>query len=159
MNKSKIMLAAVGGVIGVAVLAAAFLAWQSWSAVSEARDGGDSGDGLDTVVARAASLSRKDVYPCAENVKAIDANRERFEEWRDEAARLAALRDALVARLCVPGGRVRTPVAIEPGDVERHLPNLVPLLVAGEESETLAVQPKDGTSMGCPTAPESVSPR
>lgn len=35
MNKSKIVLAAVGGVIGVAVLAAAFLAWQSWSAVSE----------------------------------------------------------------------------------------------------------------------------
>ena len=93
MNKSKIVLAAVGGVIGVAVLAAAFLAWQSWSAVSEARDGGDSGDGLDTVVARAASLSRKDVYPCAENVKAIDANRERFEEWRDEAARLAARGD------------------------------------------------------------------
>ena len=93
MNKSKIVLAAVGGVIGVAVLAAAFLAWQSWSAVSEARDGGDSGEGLDSVVAKAASLSRKDVYPCAANVKAIDANRERFEEWRDEAARHAARGD------------------------------------------------------------------
>ena len=58
----------------------------------------------------------------------------------EESARLAALRDALVARLCAPGGRVRTPVAIEPGDVERHLPNLVPLLVAGEESETLVMR-------------------
>lgn len=93
MNKSKIVLAAVGGVIGIAVLAAAFFAWQSWSAVSEARDGGDSGEGLDSVVAKAASLSRKDVYPCAANVKAIDANRERFEEWRDEAARHAARGD------------------------------------------------------------------
>lgn len=93
MNKSKIVLAAVGGVIGVAALAAAFLAWRSWSAVSEARDGGDSGEGLDSVVAKAASLSRKAVYPCAASVKAIDANRERFEEWRDEAARLAARGD------------------------------------------------------------------
>ena len=90
MNKSKIVLAAVGGVIGVAALATAFLAWRSWSAVSEARDGGDSGEGLDSVVAKAATLSRKAVYPCAASVKAIDANRERFEEWRDEAARLAA---------------------------------------------------------------------
>ena len=93
MNKSKIVLAAVGGVIGVAALAAAFLAWRSWSAVSEARDGGDSGEGLDSVVAKAASLSRKAVYPCAASVKAIDANRERFEEWRDEAARIAARGD------------------------------------------------------------------
>lgn len=93
MNKSKIVLAAVGGVIGVAALATAFLAWRSWSAVSEARDGGDSGEGLDSVVAKAATLSRKAVYPCAASVKAIDANRERFEEWRDEAARLAARGD------------------------------------------------------------------
>ena len=93
MNKSKIVLAAVGGVIGIAALATAFLAWRSWSAVSEARDGGDSGEGLDSVVAKAATLSRKAVYPCAASVKAIDANRERFEEWRDEAARLAARGD------------------------------------------------------------------
>ena len=93
MNKSKIVLAAVGGVIGVAALAAAFLAWQSWSAKTEALEGGDSGEGLDSVVARAANLTRKDVYPCAESVKAIDANREKFEEWRDEAARLAARGD------------------------------------------------------------------
>ena len=90
MNKSKIVLAAVGGVIGVATLAAAFLAWKSWSAVSEALDGGDSGEGLDSVVARATSLSRKDVYPCAASVKALNANRERFEDWRDKAHRLAA---------------------------------------------------------------------
>jgi hypothetical protein len=90
MNKSKIVLAAVGGVIGVATLAAAFLAWRAWSAKSEALDGGDSGEGLDSVVARAASLSRKDVYPCAESVRALDANREKFEEWKDKAYRLAA---------------------------------------------------------------------
>ena len=90
MNKSKIVLAAVGGVIGIAALAAAFLAWRSWSAVSEARDGGDYGEGLDSVVARAASLSRKDVYPCAESVKALDASRERFEDWKNKAHRLAA---------------------------------------------------------------------
>jgi len=89
MNKSKIVLAATGGVIGVATLAAAFLAWQSWSAVSEARDGGDAGEGLDSVLSRASSLSRKDVYPCAESVKALNANREKFEEWKDEASRLA----------------------------------------------------------------------
>lgn len=90
MNKSKIVLAATGGVIGVATLAAAFLAWQSWSAVSEARDGGDSGEGLDSVLSRASTLSRKDVYPCAESVKAIEANREKFEEWKEEAGRLVA---------------------------------------------------------------------
>ena len=90
MSKSKIVLAATGGVIGVATLAAAFLAWQSWSAVSEARDGGDSGEGLDSVLSRASTLSRKDVYPCAESVKAINANRERFEEWKEEAGRIAA---------------------------------------------------------------------
>ena len=90
MNKSKIILFATGGVIGIATLVAAFLAWQSWSAVSEARDGGDSGEGLDSVLSRASSLSRKDVYPCAESVKALNANREKFEEWKDEAGRLAA---------------------------------------------------------------------
>ena len=88
MNKSKIVLAATGGVIGAAVLAAAFLAWRSWSAATEAAEGGESGEGLDSVVSRARGLVRKEVYPCAESVKAIDANREKFEVWKDEAARL-----------------------------------------------------------------------
>ena len=60
----RVFSATVRGIAGFAALAAAFLAWRSWSAVSEARDGGDSGEGLDSVVAKAASLSRKAVYPC-----------------------------------------------------------------------------------------------
>ena len=72
MNKNRLILAVIGGVIAVAVLVAAFLVWQAHSAKVAAREGDEEEgtDGLETVVNRAQTLSRKPIYPCAESVKA-----------------------------------------------------------------------------------------
>ena len=95
MNKNRLILAVIGGVIAVAVLVAAFLVWQAYSAKVAAREGDEEEgtDGLETVVNRAQTLSRKPIYPCAESVKALKTDREKISEWRTEALRFAARGD------------------------------------------------------------------
>lgn len=92
MNKSKLTLAVIGGVIGVAVLVMLFLVWNAYSAKSVALEGDeDEGvDGLETVEAKAASLSGKPVYPGKASVDAIESNRTVVVGWRDDALKLAA---------------------------------------------------------------------
>jgi len=94
MNKTKLTLAIVGGVFGVAALATAYLAYDAYAAKVAAIEGDDEGnDGLDTVVTRAETLSRKPIYPSVDSVKAVDGNRGVLEAWKDEAAKLAAAGD------------------------------------------------------------------
>jgi hypothetical protein len=94
MNKSKIILASVGGVIAVAVLAMAYFVWSGYAAKVAAIEGDDEGnDGLDTVVSSAQKLSRKPVFPSAASVKAIESNTTQLVEWKDAALKLAAAGD------------------------------------------------------------------
>ena len=93
MNKSKMILAATGGVIGVAVLAMAYLVWSAFSAKTAAMEGDDENEGLETVTANASRLSQKKPYPCDESVKAVASNEVVVSEWQAEAFKLAARGD------------------------------------------------------------------
>lgn len=93
MNKSKIVLAATGGAIGLAVLVMAFLVWRAFAAKTAAAEGDEENEGLETVVENANRLSRKPVYPCAESVKAIASNETSVAAWKDEAFKLASRGD------------------------------------------------------------------
>ena len=81
----------MGGVIGLAMLAAAYFTWSALAAKTAAMEGDDDEgvDGLETVVSKAQTLSRKPVYPCTESVKAIDADVVRVTDWQAEAKKLA----------------------------------------------------------------------
>ena len=91
MNKTRMTLAVMGGVIGLAVLAAAYFTWSALAAKTATMEGDDDEgvDGLETVVSKAQTLSRKPVYPCTESVKAIDADVVRVTDWQAEAKKLA----------------------------------------------------------------------
>lgn len=95
MNKTKIILAAIGGVIGVAVLGAAVFAYLSFAAKTAAMEGDDENgvDGLETVTEKAEQLSKKPVFPCADSVTVLTESREKIAEWKDEAFKLAARGD------------------------------------------------------------------
>ena len=93
MNKSKIVLAATGGVIGLAVLVMAFLVWRAFEAKVAATEGDEENEGLETVVGNANRLSRKPVYPCAASVEAIASNKASAAAWKDEAFKLASRGD------------------------------------------------------------------
>ena len=100
MSKNRVILAVIGGVIAIAVLVAAFLTWQAYSAKVAARDGDEEEgtDGLETVVGRAQTLSRKPIYPCKESVEALKADAETLSDWRTEALRFAARGDRPVEK-------------------------------------------------------------
>ena len=102
MNKNRMILAVVGGVIVLAVLATAYLTWSSWSAKTAAIEGDDDGEGLDSVVAAAEKLSRAPVYPCAESVKATEENAEKLAAWMADARRMAARGDRVFPKTTPP---------------------------------------------------------
>ena len=104
MNKSKIILSATGGVIGLLVLVMAYFVWSSFSAKTAAIEGDDEEgvDGLETVVGQANQLSRKPVFPCAASVREIESNRTQVAEWKDEAFKLASRGDRPVKKLTPP---------------------------------------------------------
>lgn len=95
MNKNRMILAIAGGIIGVAVLVTAFLAWSAMAAKTAAIEGDDDEGtlGLESVVAKAQSLSRQDIYPCAESVRMIESNAEQVVAWQDEALKLVSRGD------------------------------------------------------------------
>lgn len=95
MNKSKIVLIAIGGTTLVASLVALFFVYTASSAKTAALEGDfDEGtDGLSTVMAKATDLSRKSVFPCKKSVDAYKANRDKFDEWRSEALNVASRGD------------------------------------------------------------------
>ncbi|MCR5753083.1 MAG: Amuc_1100 family pilus-like protein [Kiritimatiellae bacterium] len=98
MKNTKVILAALGGIILVAVLGAGFFAWCEISAKTAAIEGDEDGnDGLETVQAKADKLSRKSVYPCDESLKQLKESRETVTAWRDEAFALASAGDRAVS--------------------------------------------------------------
>ena len=95
MNKTKIILAGIGGTVGLAVLVMAYFTWSAYSAKTAAAEGDDEEgvDGLETVVAKAETLSRKPVYPCAASLTVIESNRAAVVAWQKEATELATRGD------------------------------------------------------------------
>jgi hypothetical protein len=95
MNKNRLILAASGGVIGLAALVLAFLTWQGYSAKVAALEGDDEEgtEGLESVQAKAQTLSRKAVYPCPASARAIASNETCLADWRAEALKLASRGD------------------------------------------------------------------
>ena len=100
MNKTKMILAVTGGVIGLAVLVAAYFTWSAFSAKTAAMEGDDEEgtDGLETVQSKAQTLSRKPVYPCAESLREIESNRTAVVDWQKEAVKLASRGDRLIEK-------------------------------------------------------------
>ena len=103
MNKNRMILAVVGGVIGLAVLATAYLTWSSWSAKTAALEGDDENEGLETVVAKAEKLSRSPVYPCAESVKETEASATRLAQRMGSVRMLVAAGGYLIMILASVG--------------------------------------------------------
>lgn len=87
MNKSKIILASVGGATLVVSLVLAYLIWSAFSDKSEkAAD-------LESAVSTADRLSRLPVYPGPEGIKAYKENAETYSAWREEALKVASAGD------------------------------------------------------------------
>lgn len=95
MNKAKTILTVIGGVSALLILVMAYLAWSALNAKSAAIDGDDEEgiDGLDNVMQRATTLSRKTVYPCKQSLDEIASNRLLLAEWKDDAFKIAARGD------------------------------------------------------------------
>lgn len=93
MNKTKMTLIAVGGVLTVVVLAAAAFTYLSWAGKSAALAGDDETEGLEAVVDAVEQLSRKSVFPCAESVKILNDSRDDVQAWKDEAFKLVSRGD------------------------------------------------------------------
>ena len=95
MNKTKIILAGIGGVVGLALLVMAYFCWSAFSAKTAASEGDEEEgvNGLETVVAKAETLSRKPVYPCAASLTAIESNQAAVVAWQKEATELATRGD------------------------------------------------------------------
>lgn len=93
MNKTRIVLAATGGVIGLAVLVMAYFTWDAFSRKTAAFEGDDETEGLESYVSRVSSLIGKKPYPSAANKKRLDENRKVFEDWRSDTRRAAAVGD------------------------------------------------------------------
>ena len=104
MNKTKMILAGIGGAAGLVVLVLAFLVWQAFSAKTAAIEGDDEEgiDGLETVEARAQGLSRKPIYPCAKSVDAISVNQTAIDDWCKEGLELAARGDKVFEKTTAP---------------------------------------------------------
>lgn len=96
MNKSKIVLASLGGVVAAASLA---LAYMIWDAVSGK---GERVDELDGALASADRLVRLPVYPGKEGVEAYKANAAAYEEWREAADAFASAGDMVFEQTTPP---------------------------------------------------------
>lgn len=93
MNKTRIILAVSGGVIGLAVLVAAFFTWSAFSDKTAAFEGDEESDGLETVVGQLSGLMSKKPFPSPENARQIEANRQALEDWYAAVRQRAACGD------------------------------------------------------------------
>ena len=89
MNKSKIVLAAVGGVTLVASLA---LAYFIWSAMSERSERLDELAGAEQSL---INMMKLPVNPSPEAIKAYQANAETYDNWKDDAKKLVTTGDMI----------------------------------------------------------------
>lgn len=87
MNRMKVTLIAVGGVVVVASLTLAYLIW------TKAAAAGESADDFEVAVSDASRLTHGAVYPGNEAIREIVSNREICTSWKIEALALAARGD------------------------------------------------------------------
>lgn len=87
MNKTKVILASIGGVALVAALVLGYFIWDAFS------EKGDVVEELDAMVSAADRLTALPVYPGPEGVKAYDENHQTFENWREEATKVVSSGD------------------------------------------------------------------
>jgi len=99
MNKTRIILAATGGVLALAALVMAVLTWLAFAERTEALEGGEDGEGLAGAVSSVERLLTKKPFPSEENRRRLDDNRRKVEDWC-AAARHAASR----GDWCAPKG-------------------------------------------------------
>jgi len=78
----------------------AYFTWGAFSAKTVALEGDDEEgtQGLESVLEKARTLSRKGVYPCAASLKAIESNQTAIVEWQNEARKLAVRGDRVFAK-------------------------------------------------------------
>ncbi len=88
MNKSKIILSAIGGAALVAVLVLGYLAFSAWSERTTLAED------LDIAKQNVQRMNAAKVPPVEASVKAIDGNRDKLTTWRGEALALASRGDA-----------------------------------------------------------------
>ena len=93
MNKTRIVLAATGGVIGLVVLVMAYFTWGAFARKAAAFEGDDEKEGLETYVGRVSSLIGKKPYPSMANKKMMDENCKAFGEFRSELRHAASAGD------------------------------------------------------------------
>lgn len=95
MNRNKLILCVIGGVLGVAVLASAFFAWNAYSdkVVAMSGDEEEGIDGLENVLDKARQFSRKSIYPCGKSVAELESNTTSVAEWKADAMKLASRGD------------------------------------------------------------------
>jgi hypothetical protein len=120
MNKSKIILASVGGVALVASLALAYLIWSALS------DKGEKASELEGALQTAERLARLPVYPGPEGIAAYKENAETYEAWREEAVKIAAAGDMTFETTTPPAFKALLAdearrLSSLPGAVEGHL--------------------------------------
>ncbi len=87
MNKSKIILASIGGATLLVTLVMAYLIW---SAVSERSERLEE---LDGAVQTANKLSKLPVYPGPDSIKAYEENAAAYDAWREDARKVCAVGD------------------------------------------------------------------
>ncbi len=87
MNKTKIILAAIGGVCGVAALVLAYLIWDGLSQQDETREE------LETMRDAIVKHVKAAVKPVKSSVDAIEEQRKAYAEWTVEAQALAVRGD------------------------------------------------------------------
>ena len=98
MSKSRLILAATGGIIAVLALVAAAGAYFSFSAKVAAVEGDEESDGLDAVVAKVQKLARAGIHPCQKSVKELDENSGKVAEWLKAVRTGAAAGDRVYAK-------------------------------------------------------------
>ena len=104
MNKSKIILCAVGGVFVIAVGVLGYLAYDAFSSKSAAlTEGDDEGNaGLESVVGQIVSLSGKTPYPSDLNARRLTDNRQEVADWIKSVREFAARGDWCPDASCTP---------------------------------------------------------
>jgi len=120
MNKSKIILASVGGVTLLVSLA---LAYFIWSALSEK---GERSDELDGAIRAAVELSNLPIYPGPDGIQAYKTNAEAYVEWREEAMKVVTIGDIPSNTTTPPAMKARfveesRRLALLPGGVEGRI--------------------------------------
>lgn len=102
MNKTRIILAATGGVLALVVLVMAAMTWLAFSARTAAFEGDDETEGLEGVVERVAKLMAKKPFPSAENKKRLEENVQTVAAWCSILHKQAASGDWCADATCTP---------------------------------------------------------